>query len=262
MRGWVAMAFVVLACTRCIAQADIHIAEPSERFPASWYPPDSDVTYTVAPETGAPYTATLVSTGHSRNPQTGEMTESKVLMPQMRDSEGREREEHTRPYPDGHGGVMQVRYISVSDPVSHCSFEWTESLAPTEESKVATVRCNPRTLHYSPPSEPLTETKETRTPAWFTRREPLPERTIAGLRASGIRASEGKINAQGEEMKPLVTEAWFATDLKAMLLIKTISTPDGSTQGWIDMELTDIRRGEPDRSLFYPPPGYTIQRAR
>ena len=51
------------------------------------------------------------------------------------------------PRPDGHGGTIMAHEVTISDPISHCSFRWMEPwVAPGKPT--ATVTCMPRTLHY------------------------------------------------------------------------------------------------------------------
>ena len=71
--GWSLMICVaVLGYGQSSTHGITNIAPPpSARFPASWYPPDSDVTSTMSPETDAPYSATLVTTMHFLDPATG-----------------------------------------------------------------------------------------------------------------------------------------------------------------------------------------------
>src|ERR1700722_5221120 len=64
---------------------------PSARFPATWYPPDSDVTYSIAAPTDAPYTATLVTTTRYTDPSTGQTKTITQNTLQARDAAGRQR---------------------------------------------------------------------------------------------------------------------------------------------------------------------------
>ena len=61
------------------------LTPPSARFPAAWYPPDNDVTYTMASVKGAPYEARTMMGG----PQPGMLVELEAL--HARDSAGRTR---------------------------------------------------------------------------------------------------------------------------------------------------------------------------
>src|SRR5580698_2818463 len=66
---------------------------PSARFPATWYPESTDVTYTITAPTNAPYTATLITTAHFIDPSTGQTKTLTQSTLQARDASGRERSE-------------------------------------------------------------------------------------------------------------------------------------------------------------------------
>src|ERR1700729_1003635 len=87
--------FCVLIAAACLAVSPLRGQEttdvapaPSARFPAAWYPPDNDVTSTMAPVKGAPYEARIIMAGQ----KPGLPSEQEPL--QARDGEGPQRTEN------------------------------------------------------------------------------------------------------------------------------------------------------------------------
>ena len=247
--------FALLTMGFAQVQQDKNIAPaPSDRFPASWYPPDSDVTYTAAPQTGAPYSGTMVTTfaGMSFSQSTF----------QTRDSAGRMRTETNMPRlsADGGGpsGVIQAREVEISDPVSHCSFVWTEPWLGSADP-VATVTCMPRTLRYAKGglgSDAMRTkvTEEHPYPHQVRLTEPLGERSFGDVKASGVRVTITTTNPATNDLKTLVSELWYSAELK-----ESIALRPGIGSGVPSFELTNVHRGESDPTLFYPPTGYKIR---
>jgi hypothetical protein len=242
MRANATVCGLLLACTGAVAQT-VHHATPSERFPAAWYPPDNDVTYTGAPVTGAPYEALQVMAGLSGGTRVA------------RDSAGRMREdsEQMRPGPDG--GVLRVRNITVEDPVSHCRLQWSEPWAGSGVP-TASVQCMTPTLHYS--GEPMWQSLIAKEPReehpfpWETIAvAPLGERVFDGVRALGARRTITHKDGQSGAVQTSTMEAWSSPELKEIVAMHQV--PDD-----IDIELREIVQHEPDASLFYPPAGYRV----
>jgi hypothetical protein len=121
---------------------------PSARFPASWYPESTDVTYTITAPTNAHYTATLVTTTRFIDPATGQLKTLTQSTLQARDASGRQRSETEMPRPDAHGKTIMTHEVTVSDPVSHCNFRWMEPWV-ARGKPTAIVTCMPLTLHYT-----------------------------------------------------------------------------------------------------------------
>ena len=136
-----AAAWCALGIAQAAAQETVDVTPPpSARFPAAWYPPDNDVTSTMAPVKGAPYEAWLVMDDGAGNRSAG-----KPLY--ARDSEGRTRTEAigSRIGPDDK--PVEVREVEVNDAVTHCMFHWTEPWLE-KSPPLATVNCMPRRRHY------------------------------------------------------------------------------------------------------------------
>jgi hypothetical protein len=80
---------------------------------------------------------------------------------------------------------------------------------------------------------------------------------VAGLNVEGTRLT--RVVAPGDvgNERPIqvTTEAWYSKELQTAVMTKTIDPRVGE----IDYKLTEIKRGEPDRSLFEIPSGYSQQ---
>jgi hypothetical protein len=237
---------------------------PSVRFPASWYPADNNVTYTMAAQTDAPYTATLVTTAHYLDPATGELKDTSQSTFQARDAAGRKRDEVEMPRPDGRGGITMAHEVSISDPVSHCSFRWMEPWSGPDKP-AATVTCMPRTLHYNSQNTysdtMVSEPKEVHSLGAVDLSQPLGTRKFGDLEAVGVRRTRTMTNSQTGEVTKSVTEIWYSSELKELLEMKEIPDPKTKEGGspLPDFDLTQIQRKEPDAALFYPPAGYDIK---
>jgi hypothetical protein len=232
------------------AQDKIDVAPPpSTRFPAAWYPPDNEVTSTMAPVKGAPYEARTIMGG----PYPGLPIEQEPL--HARDGAGRTRID-TLQKPLKDGAPVTVHAVEVDDPVSHCSFHWLEPWVDKSEP-TATVSCMPRTLHYS--GQPMwlsfasmQAAEEHPSPTETDRNEALGVRTFDGVRATGVRHT--RIIQAVPTGKPLtiVTEVWISAEMKEVVAMYPKSPDEYS------IELRDIQLREPDAGLFYPPANYKI----
>jgi hypothetical protein len=88
-------------------------------------------------------------------------------------------------------------------------------------------------------------------------REDLGDQTIEGLSTHGTRSTTTiPAGVMGNEL-PLITvsEQWFSNELQVLVLTKHSDPRVGDTT----YRLTNIRRGEPDRSLFQVPTDYTVK---
>ncbi len=261
-KSWLLVFCLVAVSGRAQATAPVltDVAPPSSRFPDNWYPADNDVTYTSAAQRGAPYSATLVTTSQLRDPD----GETKTLVQsglQARDGAGRKREEMAMPRPDDHGGVIMAHEVTVNDPVSHCSFRWMEPWAAPGPPR-AMVTCMPRTLHYTEQNiyaNAIANHPQQvgSTPDTTERSEPLGTRRIEGLEATGVRRTRTRTAAPSGTIV-LTTEIWYSQELQELLELRQTLEPETQPGPLADFKLTQIRRGEPDEKLFYPPEGYKI----
>jgi hypothetical protein len=223
---------------------------PSDRFPAAWYPPDNDVTSTMAPVKGAPYEARIVVQDMS----SGLPMEQTPL--QERDGAGRMRTETLQMRLGQDGKPITVREVEAVDVVSHCGFHWIE---PWVDKSVptATVSCMPRTLHYN--SQPMWASvvsmkaaEEHPSSMETDLNESLGERSFDGVRAVGVRHTQILQPATPENAQTTVTELWVSTEMKELVAMYQ------DFPGGFRMELRDIKLREPDAGMFYPPANYKI----
>jgi hypothetical protein len=239
---------------------------PSEKFPVEWYStqdpyhptPDGGVVHTDAPVIGAPFTGTIVVSGQASVPGRPSVA-SRMRTVMVRDSAGRTRIEMLPLEVDGvlartPGGP--IGKIEVNDAATHCTFGWVEP-PQTGVGKAASVRCLPRTIRFQADGMESKMTKqvaETLHPfPWQTLQiEPLGEKIVAGMKAVGIRQTLA--DTQTSPGQPQVTEIWWSPEIKEIL----VSKPVGDATGRSTIEMTDIKRLEPDPALFYPPAGYKI----
>jgi hypothetical protein len=248
--------FCVLMAAACLAVSALRGQEtkdvapsPSARFPAAWYPPDNDVTSTMAPVKGAPYEARTMMGGA----QPGVLIEQEAL--HARDSAGRTRIDTLQTRLKD-GAPVTVHAVEVDDPVSHCSFHWLEPWVDKNEP-TATVSCMPRTLHYG--AQPMWASvasmkaaEEHPSSMETDRNEPLGERTFDGVRATGVRHTRIIQAVPTGEPQTIVTEMWVSSEMKEVVALYP-KAPDNYS-----LELRDIKLREPDPKLFYPPADYKI----
>lgn len=231
--------------------------EPSDRFPANWYPADqmSEKDVLPGPITGLPYTGISVET--SKSSAGDEATESVNRNPQARDSMGRTRTEAL-----GGGGrfednsFAELNFVQVFDPVSHCSFTWSEFRPDLSDHNdhVAFVTCASQTLKYyrgltivELVLKSLDEDTEDRSPTTLV--EQLSPLSIDGLTLVRHRVTNTDTSQPGQP-KTSFTDNWYSPDLRILIRL-------GDDRS--NVMLTDIRRVEPDPKLFYPPVDYRIE---
>lgn len=87
--------------------------------------------------------------------------------------------------------------------------------------------------------------------------EDLGTQTIEGVSAKGTRKTVTIPAGQVGNDLPIniVSESWYSADLKMTVMSKRNDPRVGETE----FKLTNIQRGEPDASLFQPPPGVELR---
>jgi hypothetical protein len=87
--------------------------------------------------------------------------------------------------------------------------------------------------------------------------ESLGKQTIEGVLAEGTRTVQTIAAGQIGNERPIeiVSERWFSPELRTVLSHKRSDPRFGETS----YRLTNLRRGEPDASLFQPPADYTVK---
>ncbi|HEV3036925.1 MAG TPA: hypothetical protein VHA33_03975 [Candidatus Angelobacter sp.] len=201
----------------------------------------------------APYTATSV-TEITQSLADGNRIVNKNTSFIARDSQGRTRHEENL---GGVGGLplKGMKIVSINDPVAGTSFIFKsgdEKSADSEnhgEAKVVRVEERKKVRVF---------TTGGKGEAWVEQRgdvkhESLGVKTIEGVSAEGKRETRTiAAGAIGNERPIEITsETWYSPDLHTVVLSKRNDPRIGETT----MHLTGINRGEPDASLFQPPPG-------
>ncbi|MDX2044517.1 MAG: energy transducer TonB [Acidobacteriota bacterium] len=96
-----------------------------------------------------------------------------------------------------------------------------------------------------------------RMPAFNTNTESLGKQMIEGVEAEGKRTvTTIPVGAIGNERSiEIVSESWYSPELQTTVMSKRTDPTSGETT----FRLTNIRRGEPDASLFQVPSDYTVK---
>jgi hypothetical protein len=230
---------------------------PSDRFPAKWYTRTGDGTDVIsAPVLDKPYKATVETMMHDQSPSDGPLPRIEHGF-QARDRFGRTRSETPNGQMTIGEHVVPTEIVIVSDPVSHCDFDWIQ---PTTNNVMlpgtltAEVFCRPQTLRYQDwnLAEDLLATIVdgiTTSGDTTTQTEHLAPLQIDGLAVARLRVTNSYRTEKGD-MKRWSAETWYSPDLKE--IIRMSDEESGYTA------LTNIRRDDPDPKLFYPPEGYEI----
>jgi hypothetical protein len=214
--------------------------------------------------TAAPYTATAI-TESTQVLGDGNRIVNKTSAFVARDSQGRTRRETSL----SRIGPLQVdspKLIFINDPTTHSQY----ILQPGgEATKVvrseAGWRTGPEIIDLRGARErslkekvivrtqSVRERRQDKETSEQVKREDLGTQTIEGVSAEGKRETEiipaGQIG--NERPIEIVSETWYSPDLHTMVLRKHSDPRVGETT----FRLTDIKRVEPDASLFQPPAG-------
>jgi TonB family protein len=136
----------------------------------------------------------------------------------------------------------------ILDPVTGTEFVWNGG--STVVMHATNLRRPPWyvTLPASTIEAVREASSEERRPDTVTR-EDLGKKTIEGLTTTGTRITIQEPNGN------LVHEMWVADNLK-IAVVDTFTEPQGGPQ---TIEIQDIHSGDPDPTLFAPPPGLTVQ---
>ena len=218
--------------------------------------------------TAAPYTATA-TTESTQVLGDGNRIVNKTSSCVARDSQGRTRRET-----DLHRiGTMQVdspKTIFINDPATHTQYIFTRGGA--EATKVirneGTWKEGPQIIDLRGTSERrvknkvfvttqgMRESQQSKESAEQVKHEDLGTQTIEGVSAQGKRETVTIPAGQIGNERPIeiVTETWFSPELHTMVLRKHSDPRMGDST----YRLTDIKRTEPDASLFQPPAGTKV----
>lgn len=235
------------------------IAVPSARFPAEWYPKQGGSTS--APIAGAPYSATWTVTTTVLDSEGKPRGTYAWRTLKWRDSAGRDRDEELfSEMPNAQANMPNE--ITVNDTVQHCQFTWSAPVI-REQDREAVVNCNSLEEFRSDASlakkmtDPKAETvhEQLGPIVRSTTTTPLGKRTMQGLEVVGIRSVTTDVDAGGKLQDTKEGEIWWSP-----ALYESILTTVKDRQAVVTMELSGIKREEPDPGLFYPPEGYHISK--
>jgi hypothetical protein len=218
--------------------------------------------------TAAPYTATA-TTESTQVLADGNKIVNKTSSFVARDSQGRTRRET-----DLHRiGTMQVdspKTVFINDPTTHTQYIFTPGGG--EATKVirsdGTWKEGPQIIDLRGTRERrmkdkvfftaqgVKEQSQEKESAEQVKHEDLGTQTIEGVSAQGRRETitipAGQIG--NERPIEIVSETWFSPELHTMVLRKHSDPRMGEST----YRLNDIKRTEPDASLFQPPPGTKV----
>jgi hypothetical protein len=187
-----------------------------------------------------------------------------------RDSQGRTRRETTL----SRIGTMQVdspKTIFINDPTAHTQYIFTQGGG--EATKVIRSEGNWKegpqiidlrgTLERRMKEKVIVnvqgarrESQQSKESSEQVKHEDLGTQTIEGVSAQGKRETVTIPAGQIGNERPIeiVTETWFSPELHTMVLRKHSDPRMGDST----YRLTDIKRNEPDASLFQPPAGTKV----
>jgi hypothetical protein len=218
--------------------------------------------------TAAPYTATA-TTESTQVLADGNRIVNKTSSFVARDSQGRTRRET-----DLHRiGTMQVdspKTVFINDPTTHTQYiftpgggeatkvvrsegNWKEGPQIIELRKTREQRLKDKTLVTVQGAHEGQQSKES---SEQVKHEDLGTQTLEGVSAQGKRETVTIPAGQIGNERPIeiVTETWFSPDLHTMVLRKHSDPRVGDST----YRLTEIKRNEPDASLFQPPAGAKV----
>ena len=217
--------------------------------------------------TAAPYTATA-TTESTQVLADGNKIVNKTSSFVARDSQGRTRRET-----DLHRiGTMQVdspKMVFINDPTTHTQYIFTPGGG--EATKVirseGSWKEGPQIIDLRGQREQRIKEKtivalqharegQSKESSEQVKHEDLGTQTIEGVSAQGKRETVTIPAGQIGNERPIeiVTETWFSPELHTMVLRKHSDPRTGEST----YRLTDIKRTEPDASLFHAPPGTKV----
>jgi hypothetical protein len=218
--------------------------------------------------TAAPYTATA-TTESTQVLADGNRIVNKTSSFVARDGQGRTRRET-----DLHRiGTMQVdspKMVFINDPTTHTQYvftpgggeatkvvrsegNWKEGPQIIELRKTREQRLKDKTIVTV---QGVHEGQQSKESSEQVKHEDLGTQTIEGISAQGKRETVTIPAGQIGNERPIeiVTETWFSPELHTMVLRKHSDPRMGDST----YRLTDIKRNEPDASLFQPPAGAKV----
>jgi len=187
--------------------------------------------------TGVPYSAeeTITDDAGTRN----------ALL--ARDAEGRTRQEYVAHREDG----SEIRTVRVIDPTAGVTLTWTvDRNAPNQPVAVEPLPIRER--HIGPVPEDPDPTPGIKPCGSGCSAEVLPPQQINGYRCRGFRVKRMVPDPATKHESIHTTENWSSPELGVILRHIEVDVLSGRSIS----EVTNVIRGDPDPSLFQPPPGF------
>ncbi len=209
--------------------------------------------YAVPSIEGAPYSGRNTSETVRTLADGTRLTQPAMTGPMTyRDGAGRTRTDRTVPSgPSVQNQILQKQIVvpEINDPVAGYHY-----VLDPQNREAHRIRV--QTMHVSPGGVPAQASSGTMANGVVRTREPLGDRTMLGLTATGVRMTttyppgtyQGNDRAVTE-----VNETWNAVRYGLVLLSKSSGVSGDSTN-----TMTDLTLGEPDPTLFQIPSGYRI----
>jgi hypothetical protein len=224
--------------------------------------------------TGVPYTATEV-TETTQTLSDGNKIVNKTSGTVARDSQGRVRREMSVGR-IGSTGTNNHKMLFISDPTAHHQ-EVTETggggNAATVINTTGDANGDPQIITFNGAGSTIVNKKvfvkkskdssgaeSNESDKKQARHEDLGTQTIAGVSAQGKRDTVTIPTGEIGNEKPIeiVSETWYSPDLHATVMRKHSDPRSGETV----FQLTDIKRAEPDPSLFQMPDDVKVLRVQ
>ena len=210
---------------------------------------------------GAPYTATAI-TETIQTLSDGNQIKRKNESKLYRDSEGRTRMERTLETIGKWTAEGEAQPgIFINDPMAGVSYSLDPRTHTANKSVTAQKEPSATTESKEAPNPPelkkkLETLQQGNTRAGQRKTESLGNQTIEGVTAEGTRVTLTIPTGEIGNTLPLeiVDETWYSPELQITVMTKHRDPRSGETT----YRLTNINRGEPDRSLFELPAEYTV----
>jgi len=220
--------------------------------------------------TGAPYTATAV-TETTQTLADGNRIVNKNSGFVARDSQGRTRRETTL-HRIGLLDVDSPKTYFINDPTTHTQYvitggeatkivrneqSWNNGPTIIERRRREEMELREKAIARKRALAEKSTAGNSEEPSKQVKHEDLGTQTIEGVTAEGRRETVTIPAGQIGNERPIefVTETWTSPELHTVVMRRHSDPRMGETI----FRLTDIKRGEPDASLFQPPPGAKIK---
>jgi hypothetical protein len=195
--------------------------------------------------TGAPFSGQRVSQSRHTLADASTLTINAGTQFLFRDSQGRTRSEFTT----GSAPEEAAKVVEINDPVAGYRYFLDARDRVARRQKFVALASRPpgsAPIRVAPPSTVRPENK-------FER---LGSQTMEGVTVEGTRTTTTfPVGFMGNDREFTTTmESWQCRELGETILTKSFDPRRGENSS----RLTNIIRGEPDASLFQPPPDYKI----